>query len=410
MDMAKDQKDFFKGKHPWSATKDDLLSCYLTPFFTKTYGYSRNGIVYVDAFAGEGLFDDGSAGSPVIAMRKLLTAAKKQRTKIPVQFIFAEANQDARQRLEAASARTKGNVNYIRRPIILESFEKAVNAARAATIRIGCTPSTYFFYIDPFGVKDLRMDLLLGSPNPQHTEVLLNFNTIGFIRDACAALKSALTVPDDVEVLNDSLGSNLSTNERIERLTSCVGSGEWIDVIRSKQGGDADFWEVEYQIAQLFCKNAASGYRYVTNMPIKDMEHGPYGKGLLKYRMVHMTNNADGCVLMNDNMVKRNDLNQTAQAGLFRVDVDGRDVEQGAIQEAMRQSVESLPIGKYVKMGELAASVISQCGVFARSTELLKNHLKPFIDSGQLEREIKLTRTGRLKNSFAPHDRVRRTF
>lgn len=407
--MAKDKKDFFKGKHPWSATKDDLLSCYLTPFFTKTYGYSRNGIVYVDAFAGEGLFDDGSAGSPVIAIQKLLAAAKKQRIKNSVQFIFAEANQDARQKLEAASTKAKGSVNYIRQPIVLESFEKAVNEARAATIRMGCTPSTYFFYIDPFGVKDLRMDLLLDSPNPKHTEVLLNFNTIGFIRDACAALKSALTVPDDVEVLDDGLCSNLSANERIERLTSCVGSDEWIDIIRSKQGGDTDFWEAEYQIAQLFCKNAAFGYRYVTNMPIKDMGHGPYGKGLLKYRMIHMTNNADGCVLMNDNMLKRNDLNQTTQTGLFRVDVDGRDVEQSAIQEAMRQSVESLPIGEYVKMGEVAASVISQCGVFTRSTELLKNHLKSFIDSGQLEREVKITRTGRLKNSFALHDRVRRT-
>ena len=33
--MAKNQSDYFQAKHPWSETKDDLLSCYLTPFSLK---------------------------------------------------------------------------------------------------------------------------------------------------------------------------------------------------------------------------------------------------------------------------------------------------------------------------------------------------------------------------------------
>ena len=59
-----------------------------------------------------------------------------------------------------------------------------------------------FYYVDPFGVKDLRMDCLLRSPNPRHTEALVNFNSIGFLRDACAALKVRLELPQDVEVFD----------------------------------------------------------------------------------------------------------------------------------------------------------------------------------------------------------------
>lgn len=73
--MTKDQSSYFRGKHPWSETKDDLLEHYLTPYFTKVYQPLRDGIVYVDAFVDSGRFDDDACESPAIALEKYLTVS-----------------------------------------------------------------------------------------------------------------------------------------------------------------------------------------------------------------------------------------------------------------------------------------------------------------------------------------------
>ncbi len=59
--------EFFVKKREWSVVKDALLQCYLAPYFTKILRTGRP-LVYVDCFAGEGRFDDGNVGSPIIAL------------------------------------------------------------------------------------------------------------------------------------------------------------------------------------------------------------------------------------------------------------------------------------------------------------------------------------------------------
>lgn len=407
--MAKNQSNYYEGeKHPWSKTKDALLSCYLTPFFDKTYPFSNNGLVYVDGFAGEGRFGDGSIGSPIIAMQKLQAAASKRHRKFGVQFIFAESNERRRERLKAAVGDSCSNVRYIQPPIICSTFGEAMARAQQVTLRLGTAPSTFFFYVDPFGVKYLQMDVLLRSPNPQHTEVLVNFNTVGFIRDACAALKIAANIPDGIEVCDEGFDDATPGQERISRLTRCIGSDDWMDIVKSRRNGEGDFWDVEYRIGKLFCLNASKKYKYVTNMPIRDMSKRRQYGGEIKYRMIHMTNNADGCVIMNNDMLKRNDELQTSQQSLFQVGVDGRDVVKDAVAAAMREAVESLTVGKPVKMGELAAHVISRCGVFDNDNPLLRTYLGPYLEDGIIERVVKTTKTGKPKNSFSLKDRVYR--
>lgn len=407
--MAKDQSGYFKnGKHPWSVTKDELLGCYLTPFFGKTYKYSRNGLVYVDAFAGEGRFGDGCFGSPIIAMQRLQAEARKSNRKFDVQFIFAESDKQSMQRLKKAVGDSCGNVRYIRPPMFRSTFEEAMACAQQVSFRHGTVPSTYFFYVDPFGVKYLQMDLLTQSPNPQHTEVLVNFNTVGFIRDACAALKVAANIPRDIEVNDEGLDESIPGQERVARLTRCIGSDDWMDILESRKRGEGGFWEAEYRIGKLFCRNASKAYQYVTNMPIRDMSKRSQYGGEIKYRMIHMTNNVDGCVLMNNNMIKRNDELQTSQLNLFRVSVDGRNIAPETVDFAMREAVEMVPVGTVTTMGALAAYVISQCGVFERYNPMLKTYLKPYLDNGTIERVEKTTRTGLAKTSFDLKDRVRR--
>ena len=66
--MAKKNDDFFKIKKEWSKVKDDILACYFKPYVSKIL-HTYKPLVYVDCFAGKGRFDDGSLGSPLIALK-----------------------------------------------------------------------------------------------------------------------------------------------------------------------------------------------------------------------------------------------------------------------------------------------------------------------------------------------------
>ena len=76
--MSKDNRDFFVQKKIWSVVKDELLRCYLVPYFNKIF-LTRKPILYVDCFAGKGKFDDGNDGSPLVALKCLDTSFQQSR-------------------------------------------------------------------------------------------------------------------------------------------------------------------------------------------------------------------------------------------------------------------------------------------------------------------------------------------
>lgn len=80
--MSKNNRDFFKQKKIWSEVKDELLGCYLVPYFNKMMSMN-NPIFYVDCFAGKGKFDDGKNGSPLTALDSLDRSIAHYRTARP---------------------------------------------------------------------------------------------------------------------------------------------------------------------------------------------------------------------------------------------------------------------------------------------------------------------------------------
>lgn len=405
--MAKDQSDYFDEKHIWSRTKDSILGCYLTPFFQKVMTASPNGIVYVDGFAGEGRFESGEPGSPLIAMQKFREAHRRSRPKPPVQFVFAEAKRSARTQLEANARQEAGSYGFFRDEYVcvVPNFDEAIKQANDTHLKGNATPSTYFYYVDPYGIKDLRLEALSASPVMDHTESLVNFCSVGFIRDACAALKIAAQIPDEAIDFSEEFPDDMPSTERMERLTAALGTDCWVDLVRRLGNKEIGFWEAEREATDMFCAGASKSYRYVTNMPIKDMSKKVNAGGLLKYRLVHMTNYHDGCILMNDNMLKRNRELQTSNNSLFLLDVDGAIVEAGEVRQSMRESVMSHDIGEKVTMWELLAPVVARHGVFLGSTDLLKTCLGPLIDDGLVEREQKHTPTGKVCTAFSRGDK-----
>ena len=407
--MAKDQAEYFQEKKRWSKTKDSILSCYLPPFFQKVMTASRNGIVYVDAFAGQGKFDNGEIGSPLIAIQKCREAHRKSKQKPPLKFIFAEAKSSSRQQLKENARHAAGDYrafskNHIQ---IVSSCDEAIRLANSATLKGGEAPSTIFYYLDPYGIKDMRLDAITHSPVMEHTEALVNFCSVGFVRDACAALKVAPSMPDGAFDISEAFPVETPTTDRIERLTKAMGTDDWVELIHRFESGEIDFWEAEREVTNMFCHSASAHYRYVTNMPIKDMSQAPGSGGLLKYRLVHMSNYHDGCVLMNDNMLKRNRELQTSNDSLFLLDVEGALVDPSAVQKAMLSSVMEHPIGARVTMWELLAPVISKFGVFDKSTTLLRTYLGPLLDQGIVERVQKTTKTGKPCNAFSEGGKIK---
>lgn len=407
--MAKDQAEYFQEKKRWSKTKDSILSCYLPPFFQKVMTASRNGIVYVDAFAGQGKFDNGEIGSPLIAIQKCREAHRKSKQKPPLKFIFAEAKSSSRQQLEENARHAAGDYRAFskNRIQIVSSCDEAIRLANSATLKGGEAPSTIFYYLDPYGIKDMRLDAITHSPVMEHTEALVNFCSVGFVRDACAALKVAPSMPDGAFDISEAFPVETPTTDRIERLTKAMGTDDWVELIHRFESGEIDFWEAEREVTNMFCHSASAHYRYVTNMPIKDMSQAPGSGGLLKYRLVHMSNYHDGCVLMNDNMLKRNRELQTSNDSLFLLDVEGAIVDPSAVQKAMLSSVMEHPIGARVTMWELLAPVISKFGVFDKSTTLLRTYLGPLLDQGIVERVQKTTKTGKPCNAFSEGGKIK---
>lgn len=77
---------FFENKKKWSEIKDDLLRHYLKPYMTKILSHGGP-VRYVDCFAGAGEFEDGTKGSPLIALEEIsgaveLSHARKKDVKL----------------------------------------------------------------------------------------------------------------------------------------------------------------------------------------------------------------------------------------------------------------------------------------------------------------------------------------
>src|SRR5579884_2042655 len=80
--MDKSSDDFFEGKRPWSKIKDKVLADYMVPYLAKVNKLGRP-ILLIDGYAGPGVFEDGTRGSPIIMCEKA-----EERVKGNYQAIF----------------------------------------------------------------------------------------------------------------------------------------------------------------------------------------------------------------------------------------------------------------------------------------------------------------------------------
>lgn len=353
--MSKKNDDFFKEKKPWSKVKDELLGCYLMPYVQKIL-HTHKPLVYVDCFAGKGKFEDGNPGSPIIAldtMQKCIGSTTMNSWDIQPYFIELNHAEDLRNNLSDYGSIT----------VISGKYEDEIS--NLLQKKNNCN---VFLYVDPYGIKALNCGLFDSFANRNRfnsIELLINMNSFGFIREGCRVLGAAFENEDMLEDLVEYAPTHLTSDERSKQaLTEIAGGTYWVEIINSYKRGEIDIYEAENRFSCEYCQRLRQSYKYVLNMPLR-IKAGQ----VPKYRMIHATNHAEGCILMADNMCGRwelmQDIQTCGQQMLWEETPDNNVVDESEIRQKVIDHISG--VKKNTRMNLILADFFSFYGVICPS-------------------------------------------
>lgn len=171
---------------PHTKAKHKIIEEYLKGWFPILSSWN-NRIVYLDGFSGPGLYDDGSYGSPVIA----LEVAKTHRLKLAkeVIFYFIEKEKDRlnylKELLDSKYLFFKED-SYKELPanfkvhIVLGEFNEVMTSILKAIEKKGTNLASTFAFIDPFGYSDINVNILGNILSFEGCELLITY-MVGFL-------------------------------------------------------------------------------------------------------------------------------------------------------------------------------------------------------------------------------------
>lgn len=302
---------FFNKKRAWSIAKDELLKHYLNAYLVKLF-YTEKPTIYLDCFAGAGKFGEEDTpyeekidGSPLIALEAIHNAAATSSVPNPARLAcFIEP---------CYPEILKSNIEKSKYPdehykLLAGSFPEEAFIFLDDVFKKW--PSLNLFcYLDPFGVKYLKMETLLKlKQHPfKSIEFLINFNSFGFFRYACGAWEIKIR-EDEIacpgEIAEREPMEEFGNGERLSIFDEILGTNEWRAIIENYRDQLINGYEAESRIAALYKIQLKHrlGFRYVLSIPIRLNEsHQP------KYRMVYATNHQDGALIMGRVMIGRQD-------------------------------------------------------------------------------------------------------
>ena len=257
--------EHFRELKEWSERKHELVLSYLKGF-VRILGGSTKGIVYyIDGFAGPGIYEDGSKGSPIRAAEYTETLFGKH---YQLYCINVEVDPVHSKNLGRSTAPYQKFVtNY-----------KGTFGDHVDTIlsRIESRPA--IFFLDPFGLKGVEWKHINPMLKRSHiTEVLLRINPKDISRLAGFACSDSSGAVKKCQILTDLYG--FPDSER------------WVEVWRDKgiQG------LVDLYIKRLLDATLQDGGKsYVCSYAIRSIE------GQLKYHLIFTTRHPKGAILMSD--------------------------------------------------------------------------------------------------------------
>lgn len=369
-----DTTNFFKDKKPWSKYKDSILGYYLTPYIAKIL-YTKRPVSIIDCFAGKGRFEDGEEGSPIIIAKQISNHSGKD---IKGYFIEKKYNVELRNNI-------KGFTDCI---VLGGTFEENIQ-----TILGLSSSNNIFVYVDPYGVKSLNMNYFqqIKDRGFNSLEMLMNFNSFGFLREGCRLLKCG-SLFDDTDIDTD---YEADDSYSIDMWNNIAGGDYWQELLRQYNDREIDMYQCEEHFTEAYTQKLSRIFNYIVNIPIKTKE-----KNIPKYRLLFGTDHSDGLILMADNMCRAwNSMKeQLFQAGQMSLMFDIETTDKNEIIEYIKNMV---PVAGEILLKNILIELIKKYNIqFSQST--YKDIVKILAENGEIavRHDPSTTPTGRPVRSW----------
>jgi len=265
------EADFFDGKRPWSRIKDAILGNYMTPYLRKVASLGPP-ILLVDAFAGPGMFGDGSTGSPVIMCRQGDAHAPNRYT-----ALFVNEREDYHTTLQQTLR------SHVDRGIAFPVHGDAQDLLRR--VHEILDGSTVFIYLDPFGLKGCDFSTianLLRRGTKYSTEMVINVSMPTVHR--LAARKAVA----------DGRIDSSPVKWRHKMLSNVLGGEFWRDILFEDV---TDKTTREEAVMRGYVQNLKTLLPYAGFCPIRASRDS-----YAKYYMTFCSRHPDAMILMNNVM------------------------------------------------------------------------------------------------------------
>jgi three-Cys-motif partner protein len=376
--------EFFTRKHEWSKLKDELLEKYLKPYLEKIKQL-RKEIVIVDCFAGKGKFDSGEDGSPLIILNQINSSHAKDITHV---YLIEEKYGDA----------LENNVmcHLDKCTVLKNSYQSNIQ-----NIQNACKGRSVFLYIDPCGIKYLDFNYFrqFKKSGCVTLELLLNFNTFGFLREGCRLLSRGPLL----DLSDDSVPYEEDKTNTLENMNNIANGDYWQNLLYKYYRKEALIKDIEVEFSKQYETELRGVFKYVLNIPILTKT-----TNIPKYRMYYGTDSIDGLFLMVDQMNKtwKNVLKVTerGQQDLFAEEKEKMISSHLKVffQIDFKSEVERiLYITPYINMRDLFVEIVHVAGI-AYSCSDFRKEIRMLEDGDFISvyREEEKTTTGKISNAL----------
>jgi three-Cys-motif partner protein len=281
-------------------------------------------VVVVDCFSGPGRFKDGTEGSPLIIAKAVSQITGKGKA---VSAIFIEEKRKYFQQLQES---VKDYRDFCR--TVHGSFEDSSKEVAELARK-----STVFAYIDPYGIKPLRFDILAAIysnlARGSSVEVLLNFRASSLVRNGLAALKCGKPGETECDI-------SFAQEEEVDRTMSpadldvIAGGNYWREIVTR----DIPFAEKEEQCVSEYVQLMKRYFDEVCTYGIKEK----YEHAVPKYRLLFGSRHEDAFILMNESICKARDTflgKQRVDGYLFDMRADNETHDPNRLRNAILGSL-----------------------------------------------------------------------
>lgn len=176
---------------PHTKAKHQILEEYLKAWFPILLRWQKR-VIYLDGFAGPGIYSGGEEGSPIIALRTALTHKFASRFG-EIVFLFVEKNKDRADLLRKVINRRFGHLpRNILCDVRSEEFKLTLEQSLNDLEEKGAQLAPTFAFLDPFGFSGFPMSVLKRLLAYDKSETLITF-MVGFVKRFAVEQPDAVT-------------------------------------------------------------------------------------------------------------------------------------------------------------------------------------------------------------------------